>query len=112
MTPEHGYQLAQFQRPGVVIVMGAENARERLVRPLSQSKIQALPGDHSFWERDMRARLGFVPSLFAHRFAAAAELLGHSATDEEWRWLDGPASLKDARAWLSAVLEDRNPSPN
>ena len=33
MTPEEGYRLAQFQRPGIKIVMGPTEAREDRIAP-------------------------------------------------------------------------------
>ena len=39
MTCEEGYRLAQYQRPGVKIIMGPTEAREEWIEPLSPYEI-------------------------------------------------------------------------
>jgi hypothetical protein len=39
MTPEEGYRLAQYQRPGVKIIMGPTEAREEWIKPLSEQPV-------------------------------------------------------------------------
>ncbi len=106
MTPEQGYDLAKFQRPGVKIVMGATGAREEKMAPVNYQVLRKLPGDWSWVEYDLRKRLGFLPSLWARMYGLAAEQLGHMTTDAEWKWLSGPSSsLQTADAWLDAIRE-------
>jgi hypothetical protein len=102
MTPDDALSLAQYQRPGVRIVVGATSAKELPVTPLGS--LHHLPGDNSWRERDLRLRLGFVPSLWAMAFANSVEAAGGIVTDDEWRWLHGPATLGAARAWLEAKI--------
>ena len=101
MTPEEGYRLASFARPGFKIVMGPTEANEVHVAPLFLQNLRGLPGDWSWEDRDLRLRLGFVPSLWAKTFASVAEALSHEVTDAEWQWLHGSASLVAARAWIA-----------
>lgn len=105
MTPEEGYRLARYQRPGVVIFMGPDEAEERAVFPLSADTINRLPGDPSLWARNMRTRLGFVPCPWVLMFATQAKVqAGHNVSNDEWRWLHGPATLIEARAWLKSLI--------
>ena len=39
MTCEEGYRLAQYQRPGVKIIMGPTDAREEWIKPLSPYEV-------------------------------------------------------------------------
>jgi hypothetical protein len=55
MTPDQAFHLAKFQRPGVILCVGAEQAKERQVTPLSYYlDLRKLPGDASWAERDFR----------------------------------------------------------
>ncbi len=105
MTPECAYELARYARPGVKIVMGATEAREEQIRPLDVSQLSKLPGDSTWFAYLIRQRLGFVPSEWAKIFACQASALGHDVTDNEWHWLHGPATLTQARAWISELEE-------
>lgn len=101
MTVEEAYELAKKQRPGVVIVVGAHGASERMMKPLGYHEAKALrqmPGPLDFLEY----RLGFAVSLWA-RWAALllAIVAGRSASDDEYAWLMKPGtSLGDVREWL------------
>ena len=99
MTPEEGYAASRYQRPGIKIIMGPEASREAPIVALSEWAIAKLSGDASWSDRDLRLRLGFVPSLWAKLFALVAEQNGHKATDDEWKWLHGKATLVDAGKW-------------
>jgi len=113
MTPEQGYELAKFQRPGVKIVMGPTDAVEVEVTPMSFLDLRDLPGDANWFDRDMRAWLGFVPSLWATFFATVAGALGHFVTKEEWEWLDGRnSSLDKARKWINDITESKEDTDN
>lgn len=103
MTPDDALHLAQYQRPGVRLVVGANSAEERPVTPLRS--LRHLPGDETWKERDLRRRLGFVPSLWAMAFADEVEAAGGIVTDDDWRWLHGSATLDAARAWAIDKLQ-------
>ena len=106
MTPDQAIQLAQFQRPGVKLVLGAEEAREEIIAPLSSWQLSQLPGDSSWQLRDLRLWLGFTPSLWAFACGTVfTAVSGRNPTKEEWIWLNGPASLKDTQDWVSAAQE-------
>ena len=107
ITPEEGYYLAKYQRPGRKIVMGPHAARDDKIAPLTRQHMSALPGFWSFYDYDTNARLSFVPSFWSKCFAFAAITQGRVVTDDEWRWLHGKASLSDARAWLFATQEEQ-----
>lgn len=103
---EEGFRRADYQRPGVIVVMGPESAYERLLKPLSDYALRELPGPSSWWEYDIKKRLGFIPSYWAYSFAQMLfAFTGREATDDEWRWLHGPADLKSARKWLENEVE-------
>jgi hypothetical protein len=105
MTPDQAMQLARFQVPGVKVVVGPTAVRIERIAPLSPVRLDELPGDHSWHERDLRLRLGFVPSAWAQSFGGAASRhFGHDVTDAEWRWLHGQqSSLETVRSWLSDI---------
>lgn len=104
MNPERALELAKHQRPGVRLVVGPTEARGEPTWPLPST--HHLPGDPSWRERDLRRRLGFVPSLWAQWQAAAAECLGHKVTVSEWRWLCGPVvTAESARQWQQQIVE-------
>ena len=103
MTPEEGYERAKYMRPGVRIVMGPHCAVEMDVLPLSEYATRNLPGDKSWHDRDLRLSLGFLPSMWAKRFAFLAQNMGHDVTRHEWVWLHGPASLDKAMKWLDGI---------
>jgi hypothetical protein len=105
-------ELARFQRPGVILIVGPTEAREDVLRPLNPWQISKLPGDSSFARRDLRLRLQFMPGMFACFFAGKAAKLGYDATNEEWVWLNGRASLEDACRWLSQIAADPAPLPD
>ena len=105
LTVEEGYRRAAYQRSGVRIVMGAVEAREERVAALAQHTMKDLSGDWTWANRDLRVRLGFLPCAWARAFGALAEGMGHCVSDEEWKWLHGPATRVQARAWL---IELRN----
>jgi len=105
MSPDKGHDLAAFQRPGIRIIMGAQDCREEWIKPLGHNDLKKLPGDWSWEVRRLRLMLGFVPSLWAQLFGGMASLLGHDVSVEDWRWLNGPASILDARAWIDGIAE-------
>lgn len=111
MTPDQAMAMARFQRPGVKLVVGPTKAREEPVAPLRRQALHALPGDYSWRSRDLRLRLGFLPSLWAMFFAEIAQSVGHTVTDAEWRWLHGPACLNEARAWVKKLAANPAPLP-
>ena len=89
VSAEEGYRLAAMQRHGVVIVVGAEYAAERIVTPLSFIEIRKLPGPESWLEFE----IGFQPSAWAWRYAFFAEaVLERKLTRDEWLFLKDPAT--------------------
>lgn len=56
MTPAQGYNLAQYQRPGFKVVMGATEARDVTIKPISKWKYSQLAGDVSWNIRDKGTR--------------------------------------------------------
>lgn len=104
MTADEAIALSSFQRPGVKLIVGAELAREETIPALSKWHLHQLPGDPSWQCRELRFRLGFVPSSWAKAFSSNVKrLFAHNASDAEWRWLHGPASLEDACAWARSL---------
>ena len=104
MTPEQGYDAAKFQRPGIKIVMGPHAAKESPISPLSHWAISKLPGHASWSDRDLQAKLGFLPSMWAQCFACIAQAFRHDVTVEEWKWLHGSATLSDAIEWSVRIV--------
>jgi hypothetical protein len=107
LTVEEGYRRAAYQRSGVRIVMGAVEAREERVAALAQHTLKDLPGDWTWANRALCVRLGFLPCAWARAFGALAEGIGHCVSEEEWKWLHGPATLVQARAWLIDVQKEK-----
>lgn len=101
MTPEEGYNLARYQLTGKKVIMGPTDSKIVDTKPLSNLKLHKLPGDFSWIDRELRLRLGFVPSLWTKSFACAAMMEGHNVTYEEWIWLQGKSTLIEARKWLN-----------
>lgn len=103
MTPEQGYHLAKFQRPGVVIVMGPLEAREKRTAPIHWCDYLGLPGERSLEEYALRRWPDLITFSMAVLAAEIAEKLGHAVTDAEWRWLHGPASRKATYEWIKSI---------
>lgn len=103
MTPSEGYDLATFQLPGYKIVMGPTEARLAPISPAPRSMKQ-YPRWHLSWERvNLFRNHGIDPSALAKAAADAAQMLGYTATTEEWRWLEQKStSLADTQAWLAS----------
>jgi hypothetical protein len=111
LTPEEGYRRAEFQRPGMRIVMGATRAREEPVaaRPLlygrawgdarGESAVQETAT--SWFEYDCARLAGRRKlSLWVQVFCAGvAQVSGRMATREE------VALLADSKTSLGAALE-------
>lgn len=105
MTPEEGYRLAQYQRPGVQIVMGPTEAREEPVRPLTDMDYSKLPGDCSLFDYDVRRVCG---GWLPHRLAIFAGGMiwvatGRLLTVHEWRYLHD-ATAEARRAFVHDAL--------
>jgi hypothetical protein len=107
MTSDQAYELAKFQRVGVVLIVGAEYAYEKQIEPISRNELSKMKGDLSWSDRELRLRLGYLPSDWAKCFAGVAHELDHEVSDDEYHWLHGAASLKDARAWIDNIIQER-----
>jgi hypothetical protein len=109
MTPEAAMDLAKFQRPGRMVLVGATEAfdvaepavddqpfwrKNRLgVVPMSDYP----PHLRSWWNFDMWRRLGYVPSLWARLVAGNMEQAANRRlSDDEWRWLANAGTGNDA----------------
>ena len=105
MTADQALALAEYALPGCVIQVGATEGRVTPIRPISPDQLQNLPGDWAWEDRDMRIRYGFLPSLWARTFMYYANVLGHDVSQQEAEWLNGPATLAQARAWLHELKD-------
>ena len=117
MTPEEGYHLAAFQRPGIKIVMGATEAREERVapHPLLYGKVYGDTGTPtpvmtsatSWFEYDCARLIGKTRlSLWTTVFLALlAFFAGRAPTADEVRFFDAPkTSLVNAHAYLAGLM--------
>jgi hypothetical protein len=107
MTPEAGYDLAAKQRPGVIIVMGPEAAREERIRPPGYHEwrtIREKPGASTQLEYD----LGFSLSPWARSVGRAfANVFGRAVTADEWTWLmQKSTGLREVGAWVEAEAKN------
>jgi hypothetical protein len=107
MTPEEGYELDAKQRPGVIIVMGPEEAREERIPPLGYHEARELrdrPGPSTWLEYD----LGFSLSLWAEVIGGAfAAHFGRDVTADEWAWLMRKTTgLSEVGAWVEAEAKN------
>lgn len=114
MTPEEGYDLAKFQRPGRMIIMGPESAYDVQMPSADDQPIwvkntlgikdpSAYPPHHwSFWAYDMFHELGWVPSLWARGVADnMARLTGIPTDADRYRWLRKPSTgLREVAEWI------------
>ena len=109
MTPEAALELAKYQRPGVVLQVGPTEAKEARIRPLSDQRLRALPGDATWLDRHLRLRLGYVPSAWAKQAAKWMTLAARRRiTDDEWRWLAHPQTgIAAVEAWCVGANEAR-----
>lgn len=88
MTPDRACELAQYQRPGVKLVVGPTEAREEVVKPLWYWHVWQLPGDASWWHRDARLRLGFEPHPVGEMIGRMIEeTTGDMLSVEDWMTL-------------------------
>jgi len=106
MTPEEGYSLSEYRRPGVKVVMGITNAKEASVEPLPKYNLNKLPGDSSWHLRDLRLWLGFIPPLWALVFAYEAKSLGREVTKEDYKGLQKSTTLDQAKLWLETLRKE------
>lgn len=101
MTPEQGYDLADFQRPGYTIVMGPTEAREEMTQPVSSFELDKMQGEYLWADYVLRRRLGFLPSLWSKIMVVRFRcVIDRDVTDDEWRWLHGPATLEAVEKWI------------
>ena len=121
MTPEQGYHLARFQRPGVKIVMGSYEAREERIAPRGYGPYTRAYGEGgaapvpvadtaaSWFEYDCARMVGRTRlSMWAVMFLfAAADARGRPLPSrEDVIFLTAPeVSLADARVYLLALRE-------
>lgn len=109
LAPDAALALAQFQRPGVRLVVGPTDAREEPLQPLPwQPRDWRKSEPETWWQYDLRARLGFIPSPWTMNFACAfMRITGREPSDAEYIWLDRNdgrgADLANAQAWLDAA---------
>jgi hypothetical protein len=102
MTADEALAFAEFQRPGVKLVVGPELAREEPITRLSNYHLYFLPGDSTWTARDFWKLLGFVPSLWAQQCAAMGAASGIDVSDAAvWRWLTKRSTgIRDVEAWV------------
>jgi hypothetical protein len=106
MTPQEGYELAKYQRPGFKVVMGPDRAKSQRISAIPMEDLKDLPGFHSWLWYDAYRLYGFVPSGWAMNFLVVAISRDHLPTQEEMEWLHSPrCSLKNVRDWLDGLTE-------
>ena len=101
MTPEQAYDLAKFQSPGVVLVVGATEAIERQMTALPMRELDRLSGDWTWLDYDMRKRLGFVPRYIARKVASIAMGDARKASDADLAFLH-KCTREQRIEWLKA----------
>jgi hypothetical protein len=100
MKCEDGYELSKYSLPGVKIIMGPYECRIEKVNSIDTHN---LPGEASFFEYDLKKRLGYIPSFWVQSFIKTVETKGYKISDKEINWLK-TASLKEALKWLNDIL--------
>jgi hypothetical protein len=111
MSPEEGYALSLYQRPGFKVVMGPCEALSEPVPQVSKQYLYHLPG-HAYWEDyDLKQLLGFVPCVWAKSFVSVAAYYNHTATPEEWVWLNGKCTLLEAFSWIEGLSNGQQNYP-
>lgn len=104
MNVNEGYEMAKHMTPGYKVAMGPHHAEMVRMPALPPHEARKFP--YMSW---LGRELGFELSLWARWFAADAMEFGHTATADEWKWLNGPPhgppSLIEARAWLLEIVK-------